>query len=287
MPTWPTTSPEQVLREALLDVLHAQWREFGVPFDAPSFETPLEAIDPEELIWCSLHFFAEEPRLEEAVRRWCAVHRGRVTTQRLNAMVRGRRDDPDEAARIVAWKSLLDRRRGTEGSALGRLANAPACLLVRARDVLGNGCAAFLMVALLGSPRGVRCRDVARITGYTYRAIADVANAWSQAGIVRFERGFCAMVDPSPWAKILRCEPGEVAMVDWHVAYAAAVQLLRTLAKARVAGLDEDHPLVAAAFIEADESLQQVATGVPPERTPAVAAIREAIRAARLAGVKP
>ncbi len=287
MPTSPTTSPEHVVREALLDVLHAQWREFGVPFDAPSFKAPLEAIDPEELIWCSLQFFGEEPRLEEAVRRWCVVHRGRVTQQRLNALARGRRDDPDEAARLVAWKSLQDRRRDADGRSIGRLATAPSCLHLRARDVLGTGCAAFLMAALLGSPRGVRCRDVAQMTGYSYRAVADVANAWSEAGIARLERGFCAMADPTPWARILRCEPGGVVLIDWHVVYAASIDLLRTLAKARAAGFDEDHPLVAAAFIEADESLQHVATGVPPERTPAVAAIREAIRTARLAAAKP
>ena len=64
MKTSPTTSREERTRAALLDVLHAQWRELGVPFQAPAFEHPLEVIDPEALLWCSLHFFGSEPRLE-------------------------------------------------------------------------------------------------------------------------------------------------------------------------------------------------------------------------------
>ena len=45
MKTSPTTSREERVRAALLDVLHAQWRELGVPFQAPAFEHPLEVIE--------------------------------------------------------------------------------------------------------------------------------------------------------------------------------------------------------------------------------------------------
>ena len=88
MKTSPTTSREERVRVALLDVLHAQWRELGVPFEALAFDHPqrfpLEVIDPEALLWCSLHFFGDEPRLEEAVRSWFATNRARVNTPRLN-----------------------------------------------------------------------------------------------------------------------------------------------------------------------------------------------------------
>ena len=82
----PTMSCEERVRAALLDVLHAQWRELGVPFQAPAFEHPLEVIDPEALLWCSLHFFGSEPRLEEAVRSWFTANRARINTQRLNTL---------------------------------------------------------------------------------------------------------------------------------------------------------------------------------------------------------
>ena len=57
MTTTPTTSREECLRSALLNVLHAQWRELGVPLAGPDIGDRLEVVDPEALLWCSLHFF--------------------------------------------------------------------------------------------------------------------------------------------------------------------------------------------------------------------------------------
>ena len=279
MKTSPTTSREERVRAALLDVLHAQWRELGVPFQAPAFEHPLEVIDPEALLWCSLHFFGSEPRLEEAVRSWFSTNRARVNTQRLNTLARRNEQEPAEAARVAAWRSVNGLRRLVTRKHVGLAASTPASLHLRSRDVLGNDCAAYLIVALLGSPRGVRCRDVADSTGYTYRCVADTAASWAHAGLVRLEHGFCTILYPTPWAQLLRCDVADVVTVDWQAAYGAVLEYLQTLARARAAGVAEDSPLLAAAATKADGVLQGAAAGVAPERAPAIEALRNAIRA--------
>ena len=279
MKTSPTTSREERVRAALLDVLHAQWRELGVPFQARVFEHPLEVIDPEALLWCSLHFFGSEPRLEEAARSWFTTNRARVNTQRLNTLARRNEQEPAEATRVAAWRSINGLRRLVTRKHVGLAASTPASLHLRSRDVLGNDCAAYLIVALLGSPRGVRCRDVADSTGYTYRCGADTAASWAEAGLVRLEHGFCTILDPTPWAQLLRCDLADVVTVDWQAAYGAVLEYLQTLVRARAAGVAEDSPLLAAAATKADGVLQGAAAGVAPERAPAIEALRDAIRA--------
>ena len=279
MKTSPTTSLEVRIRAALLDVLHAQWRELGVPFQARAFDHPLEVIDPEALLWCSLHFFGIEPRLEEAVRSWFTSNRARVNTQRLNTLAKRNEHEPHETTRVSAWRSINGVRRLVTRKHVGVAASTAASLHLRSRDVLGNGCAAYLIVALLGSPRGVRCRDVADSTGYSYRCVADTAASWADAGLVRLEHGFCTILDPTPWAQLLRCELADVVTVDWQAAYGAVLEYLRTLQRARAAGVAEDSPLLAAAATKAEGALQGAAAGVAPERAPAIEALRNVIRA--------
>ena len=67
--------------------------------------------------------------------------------------------------------------------------------------------------------------------------------------------------------------------VDWQAAYGAVIELLRTLERARAAGVAEDSPLLAAAATKAEGALQGAAAGVAPERAPAIEALRNAIRA--------
>jgi hypothetical protein len=283
MKTSPITSREDRVREALLDVLHAQWRELGVPFQVPAFDHPqrfpLEVIDPEALLWCSLAFFSSEARLEEGVRSWFTTNRARVNTQRLNTLAKRNEHEPNETARVSAWRSINGVRRLVTRKHIGVAASTAASLHLRSRDVLGNGCAAYLIVALLGSPRGVRCRDVADSTGYTYRCVADTAASWADAGLVRLEHGFCTILDPTPWAQLLRCDVAEVVTVDWQAAYGTVLEYLRTLERARAAGVAEDSPLLAAAATKAEGALQGAAAGVAPERAPAIEALRNRIRA--------
>jgi hypothetical protein len=283
MKTSPTTSREDRVRAALLDVLHAQWRELGVPFHAAAFDHPqrfpLEVIDPEALLWCSLHFFGIEPRLEEAVRNWFTANRARVNTQRLNTLAKRNEHEPNETTRVSAWRSISGVRRLVTRKHIGVATSTPASLHLRSRDVLGNDCAAYLIVVLLGSPRGVRCRDVADSTGYTYRCVADTAASWADAGLVRMEHGFCTILDPTPWAQLLRCDVANVVTVDWQAAYGAVLEYLQTLERARAAGVAEDSPILVAAATKAESVLQGAAAGVAPERAPAIEALRIAIRA--------
>ena len=282
MKTSPTTSREDRVRAALLDVLHAQWRELGVPFHAAAFDHPqrfpLEVIDPEALLWCSLHFFGIEPRLEEAVRNWFTANRARVNTQRLNTLAKRNEHEPNETTRVSAWRSISGVRRLVTRKHIGVAASTPASLHLRSRNVLGNDCAAYLIVVLLGSPRGVRCRDVADSTGYTYRCVADTAASWADAGLVRMEHGFCTILDPTPWAQLLRCDVANVVTVDWQAAYGAVLEYLQTLERARAAGVAEDSPILVAAATKAESVLQGAAAGVAPERAPAIEALRSAVQ---------
>jgi hypothetical protein len=249
-----------------------------VPFQAPAFDRPLEVIDPEALLWCSLHFFGSEPRIEEAVRSWFTANRARVNTQRLNTLAKRNEHEPHETARVSAWRRINGVRRLVTRKHIGVAASTAASLHLRSRNVLGNDCAAYLIVALLGSPRGVRCRDVADSTGYTYRCVADTAASWADAGLVRLEHGFCTILDPTPWAQLLRCELADVVTVNWQAAYGAVLEYLRTLERARAAGVAEDSPILSAAATKAEGVLQGAAAGVAPERAPAIEALRNAIR---------
>jgi len=279
MTTTPTTSLEERVRTALLDVLHAQWREFGVPFHSVEFAQGLEVVDPECLIWCSLHFFGAEPRLEEAARSWFAANRARVNSQRLNTLSRRSGDDAGETRWTAAWREILAARRTTVRENIGAESAAPATLHLRSRDILGNSCAAHFIVALLGSPRGVRCRAVSNATGYTYRAVANLAASWARAGAVELDRGFCTLIDPTPWQRILRVRTEDIVTVDWHAAYGAVLGLLDELARARSAGLPETHPLLLASAAKFDRALEASAAGVAPARAPAIGALRDAINA--------
>jgi hypothetical protein len=57
------------------------------------------------------------------------------------------------------------------------------------------------------------------------------------------------------------------------------LEYLRTLERARAAGVAENSPLLAAAATKADGAVQGAVAGVAPERAPSIEALRNAIRA--------
>ncbi len=287
MKTSPTTS-ETGVRAALLDVLHAQWREFGVPFNAILPGAKLEVIDPEELLWCSLEFTSQEPRLAEGVRAWVTANRTRINRQRLNTLARTAVNDQ----RSELWQALEDaapsgaktkktktttKKKTTKAKPLGNRADGPSTLLLRSRDALGNDCRSFLIAHLIGNPRGVRLRDVSKATGYSYRSISEAATSWERAGVSRIKHGYCVLVNPAPWCELLNCTAAKVVVVDWHATYQALIELVRTLAKARALGFSPDHPLVISAIRTADAALEIAAGGADRSRTPAHSRLRDAL----------
>lgn len=280
MTTSPTTCEER-LRETLLDVLHAQWRAFGLPLQPSRAATlgsaPLEVIDPEALVWCTLEWVPSQPRLREGLHAWLRANRGRLNRQRLNKFAASAKDDP----RVGLW-DRLDRQGppdpGRDAKASGEAVSGAATLLLRSRDVLGNDCRSFLIVQLIGSPRGVRLRDVAQSTSYAYRSVSEAATGWERAGIVRIRHGHCLLLLPAPWCEILRCRPADVVTVDWTAAYAVALSLLGFLTNARTSGFDDTHPLVAAAIRDADTKLEATAPGVARGSAPGVESLREALQ---------
>lgn len=293
MKTSPTTSSSEArFRTALLDVLHAQWRAFGVPFNSPLADAELEVIDPEALVWCTLGFLDEEPRLAESTRAWLAANHTRLVRQRLNSFAREWRED----TRSALWRKVdahgagslgkkgnrfAGKDRGRPAKALGRQADDPSTLFLRARDVLGKDCRSFLIVFLIGSPRGVRLREVTNWTGYSYRTISEAATGWERGGVVRIEHGHCVLGNPAPWRELLDCIGAKVVTVDWSSVYRASIELLRTLAKAREHGFGDEHPLVASAIDATDRSLVTAAAGADAAGTPALERLREALATSR------
>ena len=285
MKTLLTTS-ETRIRTSLLEVLHAQWREFGVPFHSAHLTSQLEVIDPEALLWCSLEFTPTEPRFAEGVHAWVSANRTRLNRQRLNKLAKNAPQDP----RAKRWL-VLDanapasasppRKKPTHTTKpLGNRADGPSTLLLRSRDTLGNDCRSFLIVQLIGHPRGVRLRDVANTTGYSYRSISEAATGWERAGIVRIQHGHCVLVKPAPWSQLLRCDAPQVVTIDWQAAYGAVIELLRTLGKASSNRFAADHPLVISAIHTTDDELDIAASGAERSHAPALDLLRSACETA-------
>ncbi len=289
MKTSPTTSPttsssEGRVREALLTVLHAQWRALGVPFSSAPPATCPEVIDPEALLWCSLEFIDREPRLAEGVRAWVAANRARLIGERIIKLVRASPDD----ARGERWRALLDEKRprlgrrraddlGIGSKQPGRQAGGPSTLLLRARDLLGNDCRSFLIVFLLGSERGLRLRELSKWTGYSYRAISEAATGWERAGVVHISHGHCVLAAPTPWSELLGCQRSEIVTIDWPAAYQAPIELLRTLAKAREQRFAAHHQLILSAIATTVTALTNAAAGAETSRVPTLNLLRSAL----------
>jgi len=275
------TTFEARCRAALLDVLHAQWRELGVPFSSPLRAKGLEVIDPEALLWCSLEFVASEARLAEGVRAWSAASRTRINRQRLNKFARS----ATEVTRRQRWQELDvgapefagRTKKSLAVKPIGKRSRTVSTLLLRSRDVLGNDSRSFLIVQLIGSPRGVRLRDVAATTGYTYRSISDAASGWERADVVQIQHGHCVLRNPAPWCELLNCSAAEVISVDWHAAYQASVALLRTLTIARTHRFALDHPLVVSAIRETATALESTVSTADRSKSPAFEVLRTAL----------
>lgn len=277
------TTFEGRIRTALLDVLHAQWREFGVPFRGSAPTGALETVDPEALLWCSLEFTATEPRLREGVQSWFVANRTKINRQRLNTFARRAGADP----RSPLWRALdvtpptAASATRKKGKALGNRATGASTLLLRARDVLGNDCRSFLLVQLIGNPRGVRLRDVASATGYSYRSISEAATGWQRAGVVRITHGYCVLMNAAPWCELLGCKATSVTIVDWNATYEATLELLRTVTKSNALGFAADHPLVISACNSAALALESVSGGAGHAQAPALGHLQLAIASTR------
>lgn len=289
MTTSPTTS-ESEIRTALLDVLYAQWREFGVPFTPALGAADLEVIDPEALLWCSLTFTSTEPRLAEGVHEWVAKNRTRINRPRLNKLVRT--GATDGAAERLERSKLLrelglsrteprsERPMSRSTKPLGDRSTKASSLLLRSRDVLGNDSRSFLIVHLLGNPRGVRLREVAASTLYSYRSLSEAAAGWARAGVLRIDRGHCVLTNPAPWIELLACDADKVILIDWPTVYEMSTRIMRALAKAHTRGFESNHPLIRSSIDASIEYLDIASPGTDASQTPALARLRASLESA-------
>jgi hypothetical protein len=290
---------ERVFRERLLDLLYGQWGILGAPFSDRG--SPGEVIDPEALLWCSLEFLPTEPRLSEAVRDWIRANEPYLVRQRLYK-IRDRHDP-----RAIIWRALDDNARAPEvelgaitepchglvspsevvafahsieavaipkhpaPSRLGRPADGPATLLLKARDFLGHDIRHFLLVYLLALPHGGKLRDVRAWSGHAYRSLSDAADRWEAAGIVSFNTGFCRLIPQKPFRTLLKIRSERIVLVNWLKVFDISVRLLRDLAKARVKGFAADSTIQDSLRQEALEKLVTLSCALGTARETSVA----------------
>lgn len=265
----PTTSTEDRLRAALLDLVHAQWASLGAAFAVePAAGTTHEVVDPDALVWCSLEFAEQEPRLREAVDAFASRYRDSLVRLRVSKRLAA------DTRRAAEWEAVVSPlRRATrtreerEREALVQLAlrqrfgnpsTGTTTLLLRAREILGNDVRPFLILSFLAAPDGLALADVQRWSGYLYRNLIDVASRWVRAGVVEARAGRYRLSDDLPWRRLLRHDGSRLALLNWFDAFDACVRCLRDLRAARERGFDETSTPARVARAEARSVLTRV-----------------------------
>jgi len=296
------TTFEADLRGRLLDVVHGQWHDLGVPFSNSVRPNAAEVIDPEALLWCSLEFLPTEPRLLEGVTAWLRTHGDYIIRQRIkrlatkgdprtgiwHAVDRTRKPRPevptepchgqDSAAEVSDFCEKLSSGsipHALEHTPPGRLAEGPSTILLRARDLLGGDLRHALLVYLLTNSDGGKLKTLQRWSRYSYRSISETAARWEAGGVLVIDHGYCRLTNPEPWHELLRHQAGGAAIVSWIEVFDACVSLLRALAKADRKGLDSDSPVVSSFLRNARNALSSAVLGGRRNTRPSVSHIEE------------
>lgn len=273
---------ENAFRERLLDIIYGQWALLGIPFSQNGYKD--EVIDPEALIWCSLEYFPEEPRLCELVQQWLYKHSDVIIRHRINGlkkpedlrlMIWGAIDKLDkmplssepnksfsQTEKFIVLLSRLHSIRQDQAvlkKKIGRLMGESATLLLRTRALLGMDVRHFLLVHLLAFPLGGTLKDLAEWSGYQLRALTQVYRIWEDAGLVKSSSGGnCRLLDPGPFRELFKI-PAQIVIFDWRRIFETSVRLLRDLAKARSKGFDEGSVVVLTLLKEAKAAIREAA----------------------------
>jgi len=260
------TTFENRIRNWLLDLLHSQWRELGVPFSTSLPHRADEVIDPEALLWCSWEFLPHQPRLREQVLCWLAANAQSILWPRIRKLARKK---PDPKVEIWCALDLKSEPSADEPSDFahnlaesrsagkeilqqpGLRQRTPATVILQARDVLGADARHFILVYLLANPGGARLRTIAEWSGQSYRNISRVAARWESAGIITVDRGYANLKSPKRWTSILELKSPRIILINWVRLFDTVITLLRDLAKASARSIPPDGPVVAAILREA------------------------------------
>ncbi len=273
------TTFEPRIRDWLLDLLHNQWRALGIPFSVESTANTSEVIDPEALFWCSLEFFATQPRLREQVLTWQAGNDQHLLLPRLRKFAQAPGDpraalwhvlDPqwrqtptpptvpcygqksvEELLEFCRSLGQTARTRKEQRQQTGAAEKTTATLLLHARDTFGTDARHFILVYLLANRGGAKLRSVADWSGQSYRNISKAAQRWESANLLTVEHGYARLKNPALWATILEVKASDIVLLNWQRFYDACVKLLRSLSKAEAKSLPADGPVVTGLIREA------------------------------------
>jgi hypothetical protein len=247
-------------------VIYTQWRLMGAPFNAAEHELGAAVVDPDALLWCSLAFVDRQPRLAEAIDTWLIQSPQTFSKPRITAWSR---HSPD---RKRIWESFQSKPRSLREDlhyvpgASGRLPAGPATLLLRARAILGLDARHLLIVYLLAQPGGARLKKVSEWAGYSYRRLAQIAEALQTVGAVTFEGGFCALKRPHIWSQLLDAPSQPPLLIRWHAVFESVIDLLQFVSKAESRGLDAGSDAIASQVRQANEAFDDAVIRVAASR---------------------
>jgi len=296
------TTFEEQLRERLLDIVHAQWHELGVPFSL-SHPGSAEVIDPEALLWCSLEFLPTEPRLKENVLFWLSVNRQNLIRHRINrhahdgdprtniwhvldGATRRQAKRPNESCvglastdDVLSFCEKLedDWGRRTREGRIGAPAVGTSTTLLRARSLLGRDVRHLLLVYLLANPGGSRLREIAKWAGYSYHSLAETADRWATVGVLKNDRGFCRLLERNLWRQLLRLDERSLVIVDWFTVFDATIRLLRVLGTGTQKDLALDGTVLTSFLRETRQAVSAAGRSEIDETSPALSHLLECI----------
>jgi hypothetical protein len=185
-----------VVERQALDLLWSLWTELGVP--GTTRDHPGVVLDPEPLLVISPFVMRDDARLRDEVFRWSVAHADRISTSRLQGLLRRAR--PQVQAAFGAFAATLDAAadvrwprdpsakpwsRAPAPRAPELPLTRPSLARLRVRAVAGVGARADVLAELLARPSTWATASDLEHLGYSKRNIARVLSELADAGVVR------------------------------------------------------------------------------------------------------
>ncbi len=228
------------LREAVVDRVSAGWIALGCRLAG---EPETAVVDIEALIAVTADLDSLDPRVYEAALDWCLVYGHAVNTTRLKSVALEMAVAPGSLAEFAGtlaaaggprWPSAAGGRSyEPRRKVLVADLASPAQLVWRLRGAFGVNARADIIAALLAMPApAISVADLARLTRFTKRNIAQAAAGMRLAGVVEIDRvgneDRIRLAPRAPLRSWLLPEP-IAPFIDWPSRWRVLVATLRLL----------------------------------------------------------